>query len=96
VLRQTAETYRKLTSAYFEAVATNTRTTAKSEVRTVTREKIFLAAPNKARVEFDGPGESYLLIDDGVSEWRIYPRQTSTCSKHRLRVQSLTVRGVSS
>jgi thiol-disulfide isomerase/thioredoxin len=74
VLRQTAETYRKLTSAYFEAVATNTRTTAKSEVRTVTREKIFLAAPNKTRVEFDGPGESYLLIDDGVSEWRVYPK----------------------
>jgi outer membrane lipoprotein-sorting protein len=74
VLRQTAETYRKLTSAYFEAVAKNTRTTAKSEVRTVTRERIFLAAPNKTRVEFDGPGESYLLIDDGVSEWRIYPK----------------------
>jgi hypothetical protein len=74
VLRQTAETYRKLASAYFEAVSTKTHIAGKSEVRTVTREKISLAPPNKTRVEFDGPGESYVLIDDGVSEWSIYPK----------------------
>ena len=73
VLRQTAETYRNLSAAYFEAVSTRTRTTAKTEVRTVTREKIFSAPPNKLRVEFDRPGESSLLIDDGVSQWTVYP-----------------------
>lgn len=74
VLRQSAETYRNLASAYFEAVSTLTRTAAKSEIRTVTREKILLAPPNKVRTEFDGPGEPSILIDDGVSEWRVYPQ----------------------
>jgi hypothetical protein len=37
VLRQTAQTYRNLASAYFEAVSTNTRTVGKSELRTVTQ-----------------------------------------------------------
>jgi cytochrome c biogenesis protein CcmG/thiol:disulfide interchange protein DsbE len=73
VLRQTAETYRNLPAAYFEAVSTATRRTAKTEVRTITREKIFSAPPNKIRVEFDGSGESSLLIDDGASEWTVYP-----------------------
>jgi cytochrome c biogenesis protein CcmG/thiol:disulfide interchange protein DsbE len=73
VLRQTAETYRNLPSAYFEAVSTKTRTATKTEVRTVTPEKIFSAPANKIRVEFDSPGEPYLLIDDGVSEWTVYP-----------------------
>jgi cytochrome c biogenesis protein CcmG/thiol:disulfide interchange protein DsbE len=74
VLRQTAETYRNLPSAYFEAVSTKTRVATKTEVRTVTPEKIFSAPANKIRVEFDSPGESYLLIDDGVSEWTVYPK----------------------
>ena len=47
VLRKTPETYRNLPSAYFEAVSTKTRTAAKTEVRTVTQEKIFSAPPNK-------------------------------------------------
>ena len=73
VLRQTAETYRNLPAAYFEAVKTTTRSAAKTEVRTVTRERIFWAPPNKLRVEFDSPGESYVMIADGVSEWEVYP-----------------------
>jgi hypothetical protein len=47
---------------------TRTLTTAKTEVRTVTQEKIFSAPPGKIRVEFDGTRESSLLIADGVSE----------------------------
>lgn len=43
-------------------------------MRTVTQKKIFSAPPNKIRVEFDGPGESSLLIGDGVSEWIVYPK----------------------
>jgi len=74
LLRQTAETYRNLPASYFAAVSTTTRTAARTEVRTVTREKIFSAPPSKIRVEFDGPGESSLLIDDGVSEWVVYPK----------------------
>jgi cytochrome c biogenesis protein CcmG, thiol:disulfide interchange protein DsbE len=73
VLRETANTYRNLGSAYFEALSTSTRTVGKSEVRTVMREKIFVASPNKTRVEFEGSGEGYVLIDDGVSQWRVYP-----------------------
>lgn len=88
VLRQTAETYRNLTSAYFEAVSTRTRVAAKSEVRTVTREKILFAPPNRVRSDFDGPGEQSLLIDDGVSEWRVYPKaneyQTRPQAKGRI------------
>jgi peroxiredoxin/outer membrane lipoprotein-sorting protein len=74
LLRQTAETYRHLPVSYFEAVSTKTLTTAKTEVRTVTQEKISWAPPSKIRVEFDGPGESSLLIADGVSEWIVYPK----------------------
>jgi len=74
LLRQIAETYRNLPSAYFEAVSTSTRTEGKSEARTVTQEKISLAPPKKLRVEFERNGESYVLIDDGVSEWTVYPK----------------------
>jgi thiol-disulfide isomerase/thioredoxin/outer membrane lipoprotein-sorting protein len=74
LLRQTAETYRNLPASYFAAISTKSRTTEKTEVRTVTQEKIFSAPPNKIRVEFDGPGESSLLIADGVSEWIVYPK----------------------
>jgi len=74
LLRQTAETYRSLPASYFAAVSTTTRKTARTEVRTVTQKKIFTASPDKIRIESDGPGESSLLIDDGVSEWIIYPQ----------------------
>jgi outer membrane lipoprotein-sorting protein len=74
LLRQTADAYRNLPSAYFEAISTHTRTATKTEVRTVTKEKIFSTPPNKLRVEFDSPGESYHLIADGVSEWTVYPK----------------------
>src|SRR5207248_4990473 len=74
LLRQTADTYRNLPASYFAAVSTTTRTTAKTEVRSVTQEKIYSAPPNKIRVEFDGPGESSFLIADGVSEWIVYPK----------------------
>lgn len=74
LLRQTAETYRNLPVSYFEAASTTTLTTAKTEVRTVTHKKIFLAPPSKIRVELDGPRESSLLIADGVSVWIVYPK----------------------
>jgi thiol-disulfide isomerase/thioredoxin len=74
LLRQASEAYRNLSFAYFEAVSTSTRTLAQSEVRTVTHEKIFLAPPNKARTEYDSSGASHISIDDGVSEWTVYPQ----------------------
>ncbi len=73
LLRQTAETYRNLPASYFEAVSTTKVITAQTEVRTVVREKIFVAPPRQLRVEYEGSGESRLLIEDGVSEWTIYP-----------------------
>lgn len=73
LLQQTAETYRHLPASYFEAVSTTTLATAKTEVRTVVREKVFVAPPSQLRVEYSGSGESKLLIEDGDSEWTVYP-----------------------
>jgi thiol-disulfide isomerase/thioredoxin/outer membrane lipoprotein-sorting protein len=72
VLRQTAEAYRHLPAAYIEAVSQSTRATSKSEVRSVSREKIWTAPPNKVRVETEGR-EPVVTIADGESEWRIFP-----------------------
>jgi thiol-disulfide isomerase/thioredoxin/outer membrane lipoprotein-sorting protein len=72
LLRQTAEAYRNLPAAYFEAVVESARTTAKSEVRSVIREKIWTAPPNKVRVESEDR-EPLITVADGESEWRIFP-----------------------
>ena len=72
MLRKTAETYRNLPAAYFEAVSESTRSTGRSEVRSQSRHKIWTAPPNKLRTEVSGR-EALVTIADGQSEWRIYP-----------------------
>jgi thiol-disulfide isomerase/thioredoxin/outer membrane lipoprotein-sorting protein len=72
LLRQTAETYRHLPAAYFEAVTESTRSSGRSEVRSQSHQKIWTAPPNRMRVEIDGR-EPLVTIADGESEWRVYP-----------------------
>jgi cytochrome c biogenesis protein CcmG/thiol:disulfide interchange protein DsbE len=72
LLRQTAETYRNLPAAYFEATVSSIRPLPRSEVRSEFHQKIWTAPPNKVRVETDGR-EPLLTIADGQSDWRIFP-----------------------
>jgi peroxiredoxin/outer membrane lipoprotein-sorting protein len=73
VLRQVAERYRTLPAAYFEVTATDTRKAGRTEARQVTRSKVYYLPPDKMRTEIDDGRESYVLLADGKSQWRIYP-----------------------
>lgn len=81
ILRETADAYRNLTSGYFEAIETDIKSAEKTEVRTVIRHKIWIAPGNRVRVEHSGFGESYISIDDGKSEWQVYPKANEFTSE---------------
>ena len=73
LLRKTADAYRSLPASRFESVDTETRITANSEARSVTRSTLWSQPPNKIRIETKGGREDSIEIADGEVEWRIFP-----------------------
>jgi thiol-disulfide isomerase/thioredoxin/outer membrane lipoprotein-sorting protein len=75
VLRRVAETYLKLADARLEMTRTVDRTTSKSSARTVMNAVLLVAQPHKYRFEATGGSEPLILIADGRTLWRVYPRE---------------------
>ncbi len=74
VLKQVAETYRRLPASRFESTETVQRTTERSETRSQVHWTILLSPPNKWRRERSGGKEVQIEIADGRTRWTVYPQ----------------------
>jgi cytochrome c biogenesis protein CcmG, thiol:disulfide interchange protein DsbE len=73
VLQRVAETYRSLPAAHFEVRETTNRRTEKSEIRSITQQKIFFLSPDKMRVETSDDARPSVWIADGQTTWTVFP-----------------------
>jgi thiol-disulfide isomerase/thioredoxin/outer membrane lipoprotein-sorting protein len=74
LLKLVAETYRGLTAARFESRETVHRLGGKTEARTERVRILLFSAPDRLRIETRGSGEESILIEDGTTEWQIFPQ----------------------
>lgn len=73
VLRRTAERYRTLPAAYFEASSIVRHKSGTVETRDMGSSKTYYLPPDKERAEVEGGSEPFVLLADGKSVWQIYP-----------------------
>jgi outer membrane lipoprotein-sorting protein len=74
LMELTAETYRGLPAARFDSTEIVNIRTGKREVRTERMHTLFFSQPNRLRIETHGAGEESLIIEDGTTEWQIFPQ----------------------
>jgi cytochrome c biogenesis protein CcmG, thiol:disulfide interchange protein DsbE len=74
LMKLTAETYRGLPAARFDSTEIVNIRTGKREARTERMQTLFFSQPNRLRIEAHGSGEETVLIEDGTTEWEIFPQ----------------------
>jgi thiol-disulfide isomerase/thioredoxin/outer membrane lipoprotein-sorting protein len=70
----TSETYRNLKSAKFVSAVRTTTTSATAEWRTSRTVTVLYSAPNHMRIDTLGDTEESSRIDDGKTEWLVFPK----------------------
>ena len=74
LLQRVADVYRNLAAARFDATETALRTGARAQGRMITDLHITALAPDKVRIDVEGRGEPEILIGNGASFWRVFPK----------------------